>query len=130
MSEPNLNRKFIEFVKLLQIYLNHFPRHEKYALANRIRNNAYELYDLISEAQKRYHKKTTLTNLDISHERLRMQIYLAYELGYFHFKDGKPAVKSQKELEAHRFQTLNIMIDELGRMIGGWIIKIKEDGQW
>jgi len=63
-SEAQLNRKYMEFVKLLNIYLNHFPKHEKYALANRIRNTAYEVYDLISEAQKRYFKKTTLTDLE------------------------------------------------------------------
>jgi hypothetical protein len=45
-SEACLNRKFMEMVKLLNIYLNHFPRHERHALAGRIRNTAYELYDL------------------------------------------------------------------------------------
>ena len=28
-SEAGLNRKFLEFIKLLNIYLNHFPKHEK-----------------------------------------------------------------------------------------------------
>ena len=113
-SEAELNRKFIELVKLVNIYLNHFPKHEKYALANRIRNTAYEIYDLISEAQKRYFKKTTLTNLDITHEKLRMQIFLANELGYFEFSDGKQINKSPKEKAAHRYLTINKMIDELG----------------
>lgn len=58
-SEAELNRKFMEFAKLMNIYLNHFPKHEKYALASRIRSTAYEVYDLISEGQKRYIKKTT-----------------------------------------------------------------------
>lgn len=39
-SAAQLNRKFIEFAKLLNVYLNHFPKHEKYALANRIRSTA------------------------------------------------------------------------------------------
>lgn len=86
-SEAELNRKFIEFAKLMNIYLNHFPKHEKYALANRIRNTAYEVYDFMSEAQKRYFKKTTLTNLDITHEKLRMQFFMANELGYFEYSE-------------------------------------------
>jgi hypothetical protein len=53
-SEAKLNRKFMEFAKLMNVYLNHFPKHEKFALANRIRSTAYEVYDLISEGQKRY----------------------------------------------------------------------------
>ena len=120
----------MEFAKLLNIYLNHFPRHEKYALANRIRNTAYELYDLISEGQKRYHKKTTLTYLDITHEKLRMQVCLAEELGYFGYSDGREVKKSHDDLEEHRYLTLSAMIDELGRMIGGWIQKIKSEERW
>ncbi len=130
MSEPLLNRKFIEMVKLLNVYLNHFPKHEKYALSQLIRNTAYELYDLVSEGQKRYQKKTTLTLLDITHERLRMQLYLAYELGYFRFKDGRQVEKSAGELEAHRFSAIGSMVDEIGRMIGGWINKIKDESRW
>lgn len=129
-SEAGLNRKFMEFAKLLNIYLNHFPKHEKYALANKIRNTAYDVYDFISEGQKRYHKKTTLTNLDIAHEKLRMQLYLAYELGYFRFKDGKQSEKNPDELEEHRFAAIGKLNDELGKMIGGWIKKIKQENRW
>jgi four helix bundle protein len=129
-SETELNRKFVEFAKLLNLYLNHFPKHEKYALANQIRSSAYGVYDLISEGQKRYHKKTTLTDLDIIHEKLRMQLFLANELGYFGFSDGKTVSKGREDLEGHRYLTISLMVDELGRMIGGWIQKIKADNRW
>jgi len=71
-DEAKLDRKFTEFAKLMNIHLNHFPKHEKYGLALEIRRAAYEMYGYIVEAQKRYHKKTTLTNLDIRHEQLHM----------------------------------------------------------
>ena len=129
-SETELNRKFIEFAKLLNIYLNHFPKHEKYALPNQIRSTAYEVYDLISEGQKRYYKKTTLTNLDIAHEKLRMQLFLANELGYLKFSDGRMVFKPRDNPEEHRYLTISLMVDELGRMIGGWIQKIKADNRW
>ena len=129
-SETELNRKFIEFAKLLNIYLNHFPKHEKYALANQIRSTAYEVYDLISEGQKKYYKKTTLTNLDIAHEKLRMQLFLANELGYFKFSDGKAILTPRDNPEEHRYLTISLMIDELGRMIGGWIQKIRTENRW
>lgn len=123
--EAIINIKFVEMMKLLNIYLNHFPKHEKYALCNLIRTTAYELYNLIIEGQKKYYKKTTLTNLDIVHEKLRMQVNLAFELGYFNFKDGK---KISNDFE--RYAKINILIDELGKMIGGWIKKIKEMQLW
>lgn len=129
-SEAGLNRKFMEFAKILNVYLNHFPKYERYALANRIRNTTYGIYDYITESQKRYFKKTTLTNLDITHEKLRMQLFLAYELGYFHFKDGRQSDKKPEELEEHRFGAISKLNDELGKMIGGWIKKVKEDNKW
>jgi len=79
-SEATLDRRFVEFAKLLNTYLNHFPRHEKYGLALQIRNAAYDVYGYIVESQKRYQKKTSLTNLDVRHEQLRMFVRLAHGL--------------------------------------------------
>ena len=120
-DEAKLDQKFIEFAKLMNIHINHFPKHEKYGLALEIRRAAYEMYGFIVEAQKRYHKKTTLTNLDIRHEQLRMLIRLAYTMGYFEFKDGRHAEKSPIELAEHRYLALSRLVNELGKMIGGWI---------
>ena len=106
-------------IKLLNIHLNHFPKHEKYALTNQIRTSAYDVYSLLVECKKRYHKKTTLTELDIKHEQLRMFINLAFELGYYEFHDGK---RGRSETDAlHRYTAISCLINELGRLIGTWI---------
>lgn len=118
-DEAKLDQKFTEFAKLMNIYLNHFPKHEKYGLAQEIRQAAYAVYGFIVEAQKRYHKKTTLTHLDIRHEQLRMLLRLAHALNYFDFKDGEKASEKTGE---HRYLAISRMVDELGRMIGGWIV--------
>lgn len=128
-SEAELNRKFIETAKLMNIYLNHFPKFEKYALAQQTRQCMYEVYAFIVEAQKRYHKKTTLTNLDIRHEQWRMLVNLAHSLGYFEFKDGKQIDDSPAKLAEHRHMAINRLIDELGRMIGGWIVSERRNEQ-
>jgi hypothetical protein len=121
-SEAELNQKFIETAKLMNIYLNHFPKFEKYALAQQMRLCMYEVYALIIECQKRYHKKTALTNLDVKHEQLRMFTNLANSLGYFEFKNGKGIDKAPKETGVHRFLAISKRIDELGRMIGAWLV--------
>lgn len=118
--EAAIIRKFIEFYKLANIYLKHFPKDEKYALCTRVRNYAGEVYGYIIEGQKRYHKKTTLTSLDIAHEKLRMELFLAYETGYFRFTDGKTG-DTPEQAEARRWMAISKLVDELGRMIGGWI---------
>ncbi len=105
----------------MNIYLNHFPKHEKYALAQEIRRTAYAMYGFIVEAQKRYHKKTALSNLDVCHEQLRMLINLAHSLNYFAFKDGTRTDRPETTAE-HRYLALSRLVDEMGRMIGGWIV--------
>lgn len=125
-SEAQLDRRFVEMVRLLNVYLNHFPRHEKYGLALEIRRAAYDAYGLIVEAQKRYQKKSTLTSLDIRHEQLRMFLRLAHELGYFNFKDGRQAEESPAALSEKRYLAISSLVDEIGRMIGGWISADRE----
>jgi len=88
-AEASLHRKLVLFAQQLETYLAHFPKCHKYALCQQIRNAYLDVYNLVTEAQKRYHKKTTLTQLDIRHEQLRMLINLANELGLFQFSAGR-----------------------------------------
>lgn len=120
-SEANLDRRFVEMMRQLNSYLLHFPKHEKYGLALEIRRAAYDMYGFIVEAQKRYQKKTSLTNLDIRHEQLRMFVRLAHELGYFEFRDGARADAGPEALAQKRYVSISSRIDEIGRMVGGWI---------
>jgi hypothetical protein len=112
-----------EMILLLNIHLNHFPRHEKYGLCQQIRQAAYDVYGLLVECQKRYHNKTSLQRLDTRHEQLRMFINLAFEMGYYLYHDHKHD-RSQHEAE-RRYTALSILVNELGAMIGGWIRSLR-----
>lgn len=121
-SEATLDTKFIDFSRQMNLYLNHFPKHEKYGLSQQIRNSAYGMYGFIVESQKRYQKKTSLTNADITHEQLRMFLRLAFELGYFKFKNGAlPDGKDREKDAIHNYLVISRHVDEIGKMIGGWI---------
>lgn len=124
-DEAKLDVKFTDFAKQMNLYLNHFPKHEKYGLSQTIRAKAYECYGYIVEAQKRYQKKTSLVNADIAHEQLRMLLRLAFELGYFAFKEGAKIDGNHEKTAAHRYLVISRMVDELGRMLGGWIVADK-----
>lgn len=52
-----------EMILLLNVHLNHFPKHEKYGLCQSIRQAAYDVYALLAECQKRYHNKTSLNSI-------------------------------------------------------------------
>jgi hypothetical protein len=124
-DEAKLDVKFIDFARQMNLYLNHFPKHERFGLCQQIRNAAYDSYGLIVESQKRHHRKTALTNLDVRHEQLRMLLRLAFELGYFSFKDGAKVGEDYAKTATHRYLAISRMVDELGRMIGGWIMADK-----
>lgn len=118
-AEAALNRRLVLFAKQLELYLGHFPNSHKYALTQTIRQTFVDVYCLVVEAQKRYHKKTALGQLDVRHEQLRMLLNLAFELGLFGHK-----TKNDDPLAGqHRYLTLSRMWDEVGRMVGGWIAK-------
>lgn len=116
--------KLKKLIKQTEVYLAHFPNHQKYALTQRIRNSLYDMYGYFVEAQKRFHKKTVLTNLDVEHERFRMLINLAFDLGLFEFKSGK--IDRPVNDSLRRYSYLSTMIDEIGKMIGGWLHSIHQ----
>lgn len=125
-SESELDTRLLAMIKQVNRYLNHFPRSERYGLSLQIRNAAYDVYGLVVESQKRHHKKTALSNLDIRHEQLRMFVRLAHELGYFEYKDGTKLTESAEATAERRHHALSIMIDEIGRMVGGWINGLRD----
>ena len=40
-----------EMILLLNVHLNHFPKHEKYGLCQSIRQAAYDVYALLAEPE-------------------------------------------------------------------------------
>lgn len=86
-----------------------FPKHEKFLLANKIRELGYDIFELVIICNKKVFKKTTLTDLNIKHEVLRQTINLAFELKY---------------INLHKHKTASLHINEVGKMIGGWLKNI------
>jgi len=90
--------------------LHHFPKYEKHVLGAEIRLSMLKMQRLIVTAYKRYHKKTTLTDLDIELVVLNRQIRLAKDLRY---------------LDLKKYQIWVVKLVEIGKMIGGWVKSIK-----
>lgn len=69
-------------IKYGYVVLKQFPRYEKHGLAAEIRATMWRTHRLIVTALKRYHKKTTLTDLDVELTLLKRQARLSKELGH------------------------------------------------
>ena len=88
--------------------LKQFPKSEKYGLANDIKAAMYNLLRLIITANKRYHKKTTLQEIDVELDTIRVFIRLASD-------------KDNKYLPMKKYENWSKMLNEIGKMLGGWI---------
>ena len=65
MSALLLEQKYKEFTVYSYSALKQFPKSEKHGLAAELREAIWRGYRLIIAAMKRYHKKTTLTDLEL-----------------------------------------------------------------
>lgn len=86
--------------------IRQFPKMERHVLGAEIRHTLWSLLRLIVVCNKRYHKKTTLQDLDATLDLLRSQLRIAKDMRYLDFRKYEHWAK------------LN---DEIGRMVGGWI---------
>ncbi|MBR1566395.1 MAG: diversity-generating retroelement protein Avd [Oscillospiraceae bacterium] len=104
-----------EFLTLQKVYdmiqyaytaLAQYPKSEKFGLVTDIKRTMDDILGLCIEVQKRHHKKTTLTNLDIAIAKLKAYIRLSSDLKYLPPK--KQGLWSE-------------MVIEIGKMVGGML---------
>lgn len=103
-------QKTYDFIQYGYVCLRQFPKSEKFTLAAEIKRTMIALLRLIVTANKRYYKKTTLQDLDVELDLLRMYIRLGKDLGF---------------LDLKKYEKLALMLNEIGRLVGGWMKSAK-----
>jgi hypothetical protein len=93
--------------------LAQFPKSEKFSIVADIKKCIDDIIGLEITAQKKYFKKTTLTDLDVEVAKLRYYVRLSRELGFLPIK---------------KYEVLSEMLTEIGKMLGGWIKSVNEKG--
>ena len=109
-----IRQKVEAMIEYGHVAVRQFPKMERHVLGAEIRHTMWALLRLVVVCNKRYHKKTTLQELDAELDLLRCQVRTAKALGYLDFKKYEHWAK------------LN---DEIGRMIGGWIKSMSEPNE-
>ncbi|MBQ7436100.1 MAG: diversity-generating retroelement protein Avd [Oscillospiraceae bacterium] len=118
-DEPNINpteeflllQKILDMMEYAYTALRQFPKSEKYAMATDIKHCMNMILRYAIEARKHYYKKTTLQNMDVEIATLRVFIRLSYRL---HF------------IDMAKYDNWSTMVDEIGRMLGGWLKTVKQ----
>ncbi len=97
-----------EFLKFTIGLVKHFPRDQKFLIADRMQNMVSDLLEIFIEAyySRDKGKAAKLQKANILLEKLRYYVRLCYELGYYN------SIKYAEIMEK---------IQEIGRMNGGWI---------
>mgnify|MGYP003542790115 FL=1 len=108
-----IKEKIYEMILYGSPKLQGFPKCERYALAADIRKSMYTALELAVRLEKKYHKKTTLQDLDIEIDVLRNLLRLA--------KDPNLYPKQKPCLSFHTWKVWIRKVDEIGRMIGGYM---------
>lgn len=106
-----LQIKLEELMKYTHIALQQFPKMEKYQLCADIKAALYTAMHLTIQMEKRYYKKTTLQDLDIAIEELRVLVRLAFNLKY---------------ISAGHLNDWMSQVDEAGKIVGGLIKTFKD----
>lgn len=111
IEEYSIFTKYYSFLKYMIDRIEKFPRTSKFTLGDRILNLLYDIMDILIESiysKKRYEK---LISINISLEKLRIYMRLSMEKRYISIQQGE-----------YIFNEIN----EIGKMIGGWIKLCKE----
>lgn len=112
-----IKEKIYEMILYGSPKLKNFPKSERYVLASDIRRTMYNSLELAVRLEKKYYKKTTLQDLDIEIDVLRNLLRLA--------KDPNLYPKQKACLDFHSWEVWIKKIDEIGRMIGGYMAWVK-----
>ena len=98
----------LQKVQDLMVYsypvLQQFPKAEKFSFAQDIRHCMNTLLELTIAENKKYTKRTTIENMDIENEKLKIYIRVAFRLKY---------------IDKHRYSVWEAKVVEIGKMIGG-----------
>lgn len=100
-----IRKKTEDMIAYAYVALRQFPKSERHVLNQEIRSTMWRLLSLIILCNRRYHKKTTMQDVDATLDLLRSQVRLARDLEYLPFQ---------------KYEVWSRHLDEIGRMIGGW----------
>ena len=106
-----LEQKIMDMIEYSYVILRSFPKSEKFALCADIKQVEDILLERCIEAEKKYTKKTTLQEMDISVAKLRSYIRLSFNL---------------KFINLHQYEVWSGKVVEIGKMLGGWIKTVKD----
>lgn len=108
IEDMKIFHKTYEFIKWLHTLLNKFPKSEKYTMAQKIENTSLNFLESIIQSNNDFDKKQSLQKAIIELDKLRIFFRLSKDLQFISFD---------------QYEYGSNLINEIGRMLGGWYKK-------
>jgi len=106
--------RWMQFLEWLLPATEKFPKRVRFTFSDRINNLALDIMEDLVEARYSRDKQRLLKRVNLRLERLRMLLRLCHRLKYLPHQRYEHAMRS---------------LNEVGRMLGGWIKQQQEPGQ-
>lgn len=105
IEDMKIFHKTYEFIKWLHTLLNKFPKSEKYTMAQIIETTSLNFLESIIQSNNDFDKKQSLQKAIIELDKLRIFFRLSKDLQFISFD---------------QYEYGSGLINEIGRMLGGW----------
>jgi len=106
MQKLEIYQRHYDLILYMYPIIKRMPKSERHVLSQHIRHSLLDIAKMIVEANKSRRKLPVLYRIDVELEKLRLLIRLAKDL---------------KFISVRRYGIMAERIDEIGRMLGGWI---------
>jgi len=106
MQNLIIYQKVYDLMLYLFPIVDRFPKFEKFVLCTQIKNCVLEIARTIIRANKSRNKRSILYNIDVSIEEFRLLIRFSHDRKYLSHKSYEETSKR---------------INEIGRLLGGWM---------
>ncbi|PIP30689.1 MAG: hypothetical protein COZ25_05045 [Ignavibacteria bacterium CG_4_10_14_3_um_filter_37_18] len=112
LQDTPVIQKVYDFYKELYLIVEKMPKKDKYALGLKIQNTTLDLLELLIEASnlREQEKLIPLRKSIAKVDLLKILIRLSYEI---------------KAIDIKKYLTLEENLQEIGKMVGGWIRYLK-----
>jgi four helix bundle protein len=112
MNQETIVEKHYAFLKELIATINRFPKHQRFLIGDKMNSIGMTILDLLVEAfyAPTTEKRLRLQKVNTELEKLRFYCRLCYELGFY---------------TSIKYNHLISMIQEIGKMTGGWLRSLK-----
>ena len=106
LSDLKIFQKIYDIILWLYPMVNKFPKAQRFVLGQRIENSALELLRLMIKANAARQKRPILEEFSVELDQLRILIRLSKDL---------------KFMSIGQYGYAGALINETGKMLGGWI---------